>query len=127
MANGTIRGISTVVRNLERLDKQIKDGARKARLRAGGEVEREYVQNIETMDIVDTGLYKESTGSQEVGDVVEAGSGVKEGSEIEYAHYLEFGTSKMAARPALQKAVETVKPQYPNMIIEDVKHEIKAD
>ena len=121
----TIRGIGSVVRNIQALDRQIKDGARKARLRAGGELEREYVQNIETMDIVDTGTYKNSAGWQEVGDVVEVGSGVKVGSEIEYAHYLEFGTSKMAARPALQSATEIVRHKYPKMVIEDVKVEMR--
>ncbi len=119
-----IRGIGAVVRNIEALDKQIKAGARKARKRAGGELEREYVKNIDDMKIVDTGAYKESVGWQEVGDEVEVGSGVKEGSEIEYAHYLEFGTSKMAARPALQTAVETMRGKYPGIVIEDVKAEI---
>lgn len=121
----TVRGISTVVRNLDELGKDIVAGARKARLRTGGEVEREYVQNIEDMDIVDTGRYKDSAGWAEVGDIVEAGSGVKEGSEVEYAPHLEFGTSKMPARPALQVAVETVRAKYPDMIIEDVKKEIR--
>ena len=120
-----VRGISAIVRNLEALGKDIEVGARKARLRTGGELEREYVSQIEEMDIVDTGRYKESVGWTEVGDIVEAGSGVKEGSEIEYAHHLEFGTSKMAARPALQAAVEIVSQKYPDMIIEDVKAEIK--
>ena len=121
----TIRGISAVMRNLDNRGTKIVAGARKARLRTGGEVEREYVANIDTMDIVDTGTYKESVKWIEVGDIVEAGSGVKEGSEIEYAHYLEFGTSKMAARPALQMAVDTVRQKYPDMVIEDVKMEMK--
>lgn len=121
----TVRGISTVVRNLDELGKDVEAGARKARLRTGGEIEREYVKNIDDMKIVDTGRYKDSAGWTEVGDIVEAGSGVKEGSEVEYAPHLEFGTSKMAARPALQGAVETVRARYPKMIIEDVKHSIK--
>lgn len=30
------------------------------------------------------------------------------GSNVEYSVYLEFGTSKMAARPAMRKAISTV-------------------
>lgn len=120
-----VRGIGAVVRNLERLDKQITAGGRKARLRAGAELDREYVLTIEEMDIVDQGTYKGSAGWKEIGDVVEVGSGVKEGSEIEYAYHLEFGTSKMAARPALQTAVETMRGKYPGIVTEDVKTEIR--
>ena len=120
--SGTIRGISTVVRNLERLDKQIKDGARKARLRAAMEVEREAVAEVP----VDSGRLKGSIMTQEVNDeLVEVGSGVKAGTEVEYAHYVEYGTSKMAAHPYLQPAVEKVRQKYPKMIIEDVQTEIK--
>ena len=120
-----VRGIGAVVRNIQAMDKKIRAGARKARMRAGGEIEREYVKNIDDMNIVRTGRYKDSAGWLEVDDVVEVGSGVKVGSEVEYAHHLEFGTSKMAARPALQMAVETVKGKYPDMVIEDVTTEAR--
>ena len=118
-----VRGISAVVRNLEKMSKDIEAGARKARLRAGGELEREYVANIDSMKIVDTGYYKESAAWKEVDDIVEVGA-IKEGSDVEYAHLLEVGTSKIVARPALQTAVELARQKYPKMIIEDVKAEI---
>ena len=117
----TIRGISAVVRNLEKLDKQIVAGARKARMRAALEVEREAVAEVP----VDSSRLKNSIMTQEVGDIIEVGSGVKAGTEVEYAHFVEFGTSKMAAHPYLQPAVEIVKQRYPDMVIEDAKMEMK--
>ena len=117
----TIRGISAVVQNLEKLDKQIVAGARKARMRAALEIEREAVAEVP----VDSGRLKGSIMTQEVGDIIEVGSGVKAGSEVEYAHYVEFGTSKQAAHPFLQPAVEIVKQKYPDMVIEDVQMEMK--
>jgi len=122
MMPANVRGVNAVVRNIESLDEKIKDGARKARLRAAFEIEREAVVRVP----VDTGRLKGSIMTQEVSaDTIEVGSGVKAGSEVEYAHKVEFGTSKQAARPFLQPAVELVKIRYPNMIIEDVQAEIR--
>ena len=117
-----VRGIGAVVRNLEKMSKDIEAGARKARLRAALEIEREAVAEVP----VDSGRLKGSIMTQEVGDVLEVGSGVKAGSEVEYAHYVEFGTSKQRAHPYLQPAVEIVRQKYPDMVIEDVKAEIKS-
>lgn len=117
-----VRGIGAVVRNLERLDKQITDGARKAVKRAAFEIEREAVAEVP----VDSGRLKGSIQTQDVGDVTEIGSGVKAGTELEYAHYVEYGTSKQAAHPYLQPAVEIVRQKYPNMVIDDVKAEVRT-
>ena len=117
-----VRGIGVVVRNLERLDKQINDGARKSRMRAAFEIEREAVAEVP----VDSGRLKGSIQTQEVGDIIEVGSGVKAGTELEYAHYVEYGTSKQAAHPYLQPAVEIVRGKYPEMVIEDVKAEVRT-
>ena len=113
----TVQGVSVVVRNLEALGKDIEVGVRKARMRAALEIEREAVAEVPVI----SGRLKGSIMTQEVGDVMEVGSGVKAGSEVEYAHAVEFGTSKRAAHPYLQPAVEIVKHKYPDMVIEDVK------
>jgi HK97 gp10 family phage protein len=121
MAATTVRGVSAVVRNLQSLNKDIEAGARKATMRAAMEIEREAVSRVP----VDTGRLKGSIMTQEVGDVLEVGSGVKAGSEVDYAHTVEFGSSRQAAHPYLQPAVEIVKHNYPGMMIEDVKAEIR--
>ena len=110
-----------MIRNLEKLNTQIADGAHEARLRAGFEVEREAVAEVP----VRSSRLKSSISTQEVGDIVEAGSGVKAGSEVEYAHYVEYGTSRQRAHPYMQPAVEIVRQKYPNMIINDVQKEMK--
>jgi len=116
-----VRGISTVVRNLERMSKDIETGARKARLRAAMEIEREAVAEVP----VDTGRLKGSISTREVGDIMQVGSGVKAGSEVEYAHKVEFGGPHQAAHPFLTPAVELIRAKYPDMIISDVEAEIK--
>ena len=117
----TVRGISAVVRNLEKLDKQLNDGVRKARLRAALEVEREAVAEVPVI----SGRLKGSIMTQEVDNIIEVGSGVEAGSEVEYAHKVEFGDPHRAAHPFLQPAVEIVKQRYPDMVIEDAKMEMK--
>lgn len=113
--NTTIRGIRAVVRNLSELNTQIEAGVQKAKLRAAFEIEREAVSEVQ----VDSGRLKNSIMTREDGDIVEVGS------DVEYAQYVEFGTSKMAAHPYLQPAVEKVRKDYPGIIIEDVKSEMK--
>ena len=115
-----VRGISAVVRNLEKLSKDIEAGALKARMRAALEIERDAVAEVPVI----SGRLKGSINTQEVGDVVEVGSGVKAGSEVEYAHKVEFGDEHRAAHPYLQPAVDLARQKYPKMIIEDVKAEI---
>jgi len=56
---------------------------------------------------------------------MQVGSGVKAGSEVEYAHKVEFGGPHQAAHPFLTPAVELVRAKYPDMIISDVEAEIK--
>jgi len=117
----TIRGISAVVRNLETLKKDIEEGTRKAAMRAAFEIEGEAVSRVP----VNTGRLKASIGTNEAGNIIEVGSGVRGGSEVEYAHFVEFGTRNMAAQPYLQPAVETIRSKYPNMVIDDVKAEMR--
>lgn len=119
----TVRGIGAVVRNLQALNKDIESAARKASVRAAFEIESEAVSRVP----VDTGRLKGSIGTNQAGDIIEVGAGVREGSEIEYAHFVEFGTSNpnYPAQPYLQPAVEAVRAKYPDMVIEDVRAEMR--
>jgi HK97 gp10 family phage protein len=64
-----------------------------------GEVVRsEVVNNIDEMEIIDTGRYKNSIDY----DVDKEELVVRIGTNVEYAPFLEFGTIKMAPRPALR-------------------------
>jgi len=112
----SIRGIQTVVRNLEKLEKNITTGALKAEMWAGYMVVNEAVRIHDPH--VDTGRLKGSIDAVRVGEIVEAGSGVVAGSEVEYAAKHEY------QYPYLQPAIEIVRQRYSGMIIEDVRAEL---
>lgn len=116
-----VRGISAIVKNLELVGEAIESSAIDAQMKAALEVEREAVLIVQ----VDTGRLKNSVDVQKVGDVVEVGSGVKAGTRVNYAHFVEFGTSRSRAYPFMRPAVEKVRSKYPQIVIDEVKMEIR--
>lgn len=119
-----IRGIKSVVRNIQELNKQIETGVQKAQLRAALEIEREAALNVR----VDTGRLKNSIMTEEVEDsqfvgvakvAPVGGANFETGSSVEYAEAIEY------RYPFLQPAVEKIRQKYPSIIIEDVNGEIR--
>ena len=74
----------------------------------GLQMEAEAKQNIVAMDAVDTGYMLGSVGIIEQSALSVT---VAVGAE-EYPFYVEYGTSKMEARPFWRRARETVGPQF---------------
>ena len=74
----------------------------------GLQMEAEAKQNIVAMDAVDTGYMLGSVGIIEQSALSVT---VAVGAE-EYPFYVEYGTSKMEARPFWRRARETVTPQF---------------
>ena len=74
----------------------------------GLQMEAEAKQNIVAMDAVDTGYMLGSVGIIEQSALSVT---VAVGAE-EYPFYVEYGTSKMEARPFWRRARETVAPQF---------------
>ena len=74
----------------------------------GLQMEAEAKQNIVAMDAVDTGYMLGSVGIIEQSA---RSATVAVGAE-EYPVYVEYGTSKMEARPFWRRARETVGPQF---------------
>ena len=72
------------------------------------QMEAEAKQNIVAMDAVDTGYMLGSVGIIEQSALSVT---VAVGAE-EYPLYVEYGTSKMEARPFWRRARETVGPQF---------------
>ena len=112
----------------------------------GMQAERHAKQNCRDMDAVDTGLlrnsitfaldgreanigqYKADKGS---GSGSYSGTAPKEhgdnaavyiGSNVEYAPYVELGTSRMSPRPYLKNAVENYKDEYKAIIEKNMKN-----
>jgi len=60
---------------------------------------------------------------------VDGNKNVAEGAvstNVEYAPYVEFGTSKMRAQPYLRPAVRIVKPKIDNLVIREVRKAMKV-
>jgi HK97 gp10 family phage protein len=68
--------------------------------KAGIEVQKEVVRTINKKNIIDTARYINSVGFKVSGDQVSIGT------NVEYAPYLEYGTTKMPARPAFRPALD---------------------
>lgn len=51
-----------------------------------------------------------------------SGLGGSVGTDLSYGRYLEFGTRRMAARPWLQPAFESLKPQIRRRLIDAVRN-----
>lgn len=68
-----------------------------------------WAKIITTKKVVDTGRFRNSVNYQVGEDEVIIGSG------IEYAEFLELGTSKMEARPTLKPTIEEYRETYKNI------------
>jgi HK97 gp10 family phage protein len=114
--SATVRGADKVIANMQKAAVAIEAAVGDAVREAAMLVEREAKINVP----VDTGRLRSSIASEEKKPLL-----FEVGTNVEYAAFVEFGTSKMAAQPYLQPAVETVRAKYPDMIIEDVRVEIR--
>lgn len=74
---------------------------------AGAEVlDAAVVDNVVSMGAVDTGEYRDSwTVVPESASATEASAATQ--SEVEHGVYVEYGTSKMGARPAARTALDS--------------------
>ena len=75
-------------------------GKREATLAAADKVRAEWVSNISSEGLVDTGRYRDSVG------VVEDGGAVFVTTDVPYARFLEHGTAYIAPHPVAERALE---------------------
>lgn len=68
---------------------------------------------------VDTGRLRNSEHSTVTGNAQSAEGSVS--TNVEYAPYVEFGTSKMKAQPYLRPAVRITKPKVDAMAIKEIR------
>ena len=114
-----ITGIANVTGNLAKAAKVIEGAVADATRKAAMEVEREA--KINQTPHVDYGILRGSIKAEEKSPLL-----FEVGSNIEYAAAHEFGTSKTAAYPYLEPAVEKVRAKYPDIVKSGVRHEIDS-
>lgn len=75
-----------------------------------------WAKIITAKKVVDTGRFRNSLNFKVNNNEVIIGSGV------EYAEYLELGTSKMKARPTLKPTIEDYRESYRRIIEQEMKN-----
>lgn len=96
----TVLGLPAVLANMNRIAAQI-IAAEGDGLEKGAERIRDaWVDNIESEGLVDTGAYRDSIRVERDGDEV----GVT--TDVEYARFLEYGTSYIEAHPVGERAAD---------------------
>ncbi len=107
-----IRGADNVLANMAKtlisISKSIENEVKKAAF----EVEREAKINSP----VDIGRLRSSITVDKKDTLY-----YEVGTNVEYAAFQEFGTSRMVAHPYLGPAIDKVKTKYPNLIKEGVR------
>lgn len=73
---------------------------------------RDIEEGAKSIVPVDTGNLKNSIQVKEQEDDLNATIGIHEGSHVEYAAYVEYGTHRMAAQPYLTPAAERARPSF---------------
>ena len=114
----TIRGADKVTANMQKASAAIEAAVGDAVREAAMLVEREA--KINQTPHVDSGRLRGSITSEEKSPLL-----FEVGSNVEYAAAHEFGTSKTRAYPYLGPAVETARSQYPDLIKEGIKTEVR--
>ena len=110
-----IRGTKEVTANLKKAAEAIEVAVGDAVRKAAMEVERNAKINCP----VDTGVLRSSIGAEEITPLL-----FEVGTNVEYAAFVEFGTSRMAAQPYLEPAAETVRAKYPDIVKAGVRSEV---
>lgn len=91
----------------------------------GADASRETAEFIKdrAQDLVpvDTGRLRDSIRVTKVGSREYT---VGPGDEVEYAEYVEFGTSRMAAQPYMRPAAEIARREFPRRVARRIRSEM---
>jgi HK97 gp10 family phage protein len=116
----TIKGLSSLRAKFNKIDPATKLGMRsgvtKATLKVSGDAKMVVA--------VDTGALRNSLHE----DVTETPNSVtgKVGTSLEYAPYVELGTSNMSAQPFLQPSLQKNKQTAKKIVIDEIRSALKG-
>jgi HK97 gp10 family phage protein len=119
-ARVTIVGWDRLVRRLDELDDDIREGALKA-VQDGADAVRDEARD---MVRVDTGRMRQGLKARVDESRLRADVGWSD-PDLYYAQFQEFGTSEITANPALTVAGEAERRRFPDRVSEDVRREIE--
>ena len=115
-----IRGIGRLQAKLAKLDPLTKAAVTRGVQKAGLKVEGD----AKLMAPVDTGALRGSINTS--GMTTATGAQASIGTSLEYAPYVELGTSKMSAQPYLQPALQKNKRTATNIVVSEIRNAFKG-
>lgn len=109
-----IHGMGSLTKKLDRLDPLTVNALRNGVYKAGLKVESDAKQVVP----VDSGALKGSIGTSSK----DGGMTVAIGTNLEYAPYVELGTSKMRAQPYLQPSLQKNKSNAQKLVTTEIRN-----
>lgn len=90
-------------------------------LQAEANAKREVTKAVYNSPPAKSGYVRTGALRNSIGHATDSDSAYV-GSNIEYAPYVEYGTSKMGARPFIKPAVENYKDEYKEIMLSEMKN-----
>lgn len=112
-----IRGVDSLRDRLRMMRSHVREGT-EAAAREGGRMGEATMKGLAP---VDTGRLRDSIRHEVRGPTVRFGPG----DEIDYAVFVEFGTSRMAAQPYVRPTVEAMRRIWPDLVAEHVNRALQ--
>ncbi|MDE7398959.1 MAG: HK97 gp10 family phage protein [Oscillospiraceae bacterium] len=106
-----------ITSNVDEVKNALPEVLEKALMEIGIEAEAHAKEIITEKGAVDTGRLRNS-----ITHALDGTKAVHIGTNVEYAPYIEAGTSKMKARPYLRPAVEDFKDEYKEILENNLKN-----
>jgi HK97 gp10 family phage protein len=120
----TIKGLGSLQAKLKKLDPMTRDAIEKGVALAGQKVEKDTknITPVSTQLTRPGGPHGDLRKSVKAGQVRRTSNGaeVSVGTNSEYAMYVEFGTTKMAAQPYLRPSLQKNKSNAKRLIITEI-------
>ncbi len=105
-----IQGVDMLLAGMKEVRKQVREGIIEALSNAAHGIEEGAVKNLKANGSVRTGTLISSFPGNTSIDTTELTAVA--GTDVVYAPYLEYGTTRQKAKPYFNPAVEDVRPKY---------------
>jgi HK97 gp10 family phage protein len=112
-----VRGVDSLVDRIRMLRPRVRRATEAAVKDAGQALET----GMKSLVPVDTGRLRDSIRHEVEGTTAKAGPGL----EVDYAIFVEFGTSRMAAQPYIRPTVQAVTLLFPALVRQHLDAELK--